>query len=52
MTPASPARLGRDVATAGKVDLALYWAQVSDEEDPEQADARQIGLDFRHGIGS
>jgi hypothetical protein len=39
LTPASRARLGRDVASAGRVDLALYWAQVSDEEDSERAEA-------------
>jgi hypothetical protein len=36
LTPASRARLGRDITAAGRVDLARYWA---DEDGREAAEA-------------
>lgn len=38
LTPASRARLGRDITNTGKLDLALYYASLT-EEEREQAPA-------------
>ena len=37
LTPASRARLGRDILAAGRPDLALFWAELDAEDDRARA---------------
>ena len=37
LTPASRARLGRDITNTGRLDLALYYASLAEEQEQERA---------------